>query len=82
MNLGFTKKGKYVVALIKAVRTVTTIPVGGRIYVAGYEPATYLGPRRSRMESRCTGSGCQMEPSLNSNPTDSPMRSRSPTSRR
>ena len=30
MNIGFTKKGKYVVALIKAVRTVTTIALGGR----------------------------------------------------
>ncbi len=44
MNIGFTKKGKYVVALIKAVQTVTTIAAGEKIRIPGYEPATYLGP--------------------------------------
>jgi hypothetical protein len=44
MSLTFTKKGNYVVALIKAMRTVAAIPVDGKIDVPGYEPAIYLGP--------------------------------------
>lgn len=44
MALTFTKKGMYVVALIKAIKEVVTIPVGGKVIVPGYEPAIYLGP--------------------------------------
>jgi hypothetical protein len=44
MNLSFTRKGKYIMALIKAVREITGLHTGGKIDVPGYEPATHLGP--------------------------------------
>ncbi len=43
MTQGFTKKGNYVVALIRAIKLVTTIQVGEKIEIAGYEPALYTG---------------------------------------
>lgn len=44
MALGFTQKGRYVLALIKTVEKAVNIPVGGKLEIPGYEPAIYLGP--------------------------------------
>jgi hypothetical protein len=44
MTLGFTQKGKYVLALMKAVEKVESIPVGGKLEIPGYESVVYLGP--------------------------------------